>query len=77
VTIGGITITPEIIEELNALVNDYGVEHAKNVIAENCLYINSLHSEDCRQVDTDFWAILNVFYRMLSALSKQQEGGAQ
>lgn len=76
VTIGGIKITPEIIEELSALVNDYGPEKAKNIIGENCLYIASLQDhEDYRQIDPTFWAIMNILYRLLTSLSNQKEAG--
>ena len=77
VTIGGIRITPNLIESLNALRDEYGPD-GLHCIAENSLFITSLATRcnDIEQVDSDFWSMLYNLYKLLKELHSQ-EGGAQ
>ena len=79
ITIGEIRITPELINALSDFSSLYGITEAKNIIAENCLYLTGLQNtcDDVQQIDSDFYHMLNIVYRVLKALGGEVKGGVK
>ena len=77
VTIGGIKITENLIEALEALRDDHGPE-GMHCVAETGLLITSLMNKcaDLAEFDSDFYAILYNVYRLMKELHSQ-EGGSR
>ncbi len=75
VTIGGITITENLIDALVSLRDDHGPE-GLHFVAETSLHIISLKDSvaDIETFDSEFFAILANLYRLLKELSKQKGG---
>jgi hypothetical protein len=75
VTIGGITITENLIEALEALRDDHG-DDVMHCVAETSLFISSLSNtcEDIRIINSEYYAIQYNVYRLLKELILQKGG---
>lgn len=70
VTIGDLTLTPEVIEALSILKDDFSDSAGQMLLAETALKISSV--EDYSLIDRNFFCLLSDLLRLLHALESKR-----
>ena len=69
ITIGDLTLTPEVIDALDNLKINFGDSAGQMLLSENALKISA--AEDSMLFDRNFFCMLSLFLRLLHALEKE------
>jgi len=69
ITIGDLTLTPEVIEALDNLKINFGDSAGQMLLSENALKISA--AEDSMLFDRDFFCMLSLVLRLLHALERE------